>query len=75
MMYKRPLEPRKSAQVDLQMKHLHGADTRSLRLHAQYFALFFILFLKLFIHKKERGFLKRIYTWIHVFVNTNIYII
>lgn len=40
---KQHLDPEKSAQVKLQIKHLHGTETRTLRLHAQYFALFFLL--------------------------------
>lgn len=44
---KQHLDPEKSAQVKLQIKHLHGTETRTLRLHAQYFALFFIFLKKI----------------------------
>lgn len=65
---KRPLDPGKSTQVKLQITHLHGTEIISLRLHAQYFALF--LFPQSF-----SGFVKRFYICINVFVNKNIYII
>ena len=56
---KRPVDPKTSAQVKFQIEHLRGTETSSLRLHAQYFALFFIPSVIQRTHQKEKGFLKK----------------
>lgn len=53
---KRPSDPRKSAQVKLQIKHLHGTEDEQpeITVHAQYFALFVYSFSQR-IHEKKKG--------------------
>lgn len=45
-----------ATEVKLEVKHLHGTESNNLRLHAQYFAHFFFIYLYLKIKKprKER---------------------